>query len=104
MLLTNEHQRLDTVLTADAVEWCHHHSYRSVLACGTYQLNERTGEREGNVQLYRLESGENWCVCSRRFRIKELKYSLVSITHSSPELVGCQKCEEIHSGVLDMKW
>ena len=62
MLQTREYQRLDTVLTADTIEWCHHDGYRDVLACGTYQLSERTGEREGNVQLYQLRSRENWFV------------------------------------------
>lgn len=62
MLQIKEHQRVDTVLTADAVEWCRHDDYLEVLACGTYQLNQGTGEREGGVLLYRLDRGENWCV------------------------------------------
>ena len=47
-------QSLDTSLYADAVAW-----NGDVLACGTYQLQEDAGIRNGGVLLYRLNKTQN---------------------------------------------
>ena len=49
---------LDTELTADAVEWCPHEGAQELLACGTYQLVEGTGERVGKLHLLELLPAE----------------------------------------------
>ena len=43
-------QSVDTVHYADTVSW-----NGELLACGTYQLKEETGNRIGGVSLYRIE-------------------------------------------------
>ena len=58
--MIQQHQAVDTFLTADSVEWCRHDDYKDLLACGTYQLNTATRERVGNVQLYRLSHSQEW--------------------------------------------
>lgn len=42
---------VDTVLTADAVEWCPHAGLEQILACGTYQL-EDGGSRRGSLSMF----------------------------------------------------
>lgn len=44
--------KLDTILTADSVEWCPFEGFYNILACGTYQLDEKSGKRLGNLSLY----------------------------------------------------
>lgn len=61
-------QALDTEFTADSVEWCPLEGHRRLLACGTYQLQERPGgraekdldadrpqQRLGRLYLYRVQ-------------------------------------------------
>ena len=43
---------IDTVLTADSVEWSPCEDLHQVLASGTYQLDEKTGLRHGTLSLY----------------------------------------------------
>ena len=43
---------VDTVLTADTVEWCPRDNLHQVLAGGTYQLDEEAGVRRGQLSLY----------------------------------------------------
>lgn len=43
---------VDTVLTADTVEWCPRDGLHQVLAGGTYQLDEEAGVRRGALTLY----------------------------------------------------
>lgn len=49
--------KYDTELTADAVEWCPaaRPRARQLVAVGTYQLNQETGEKYGRVHLVRLQ-------------------------------------------------
>ena len=42
---------IDTVLTADSVEWCPHSGFEQILACGTYQL-EDGGSRRGSLSMF----------------------------------------------------
>lgn len=37
-------QKVDTILNADAVEWCPHVGHQEVLLCGTYKLLETPPE------------------------------------------------------------
>ncbi len=46
-------QSLDTGLCADAVAW-----NGELLACATYQLDEKVDKRRGGVLLYRLHKNE----------------------------------------------
>jgi hypothetical protein len=48
---------VDTLLTADSVEWCPVSGLQEILACGTYQLNQgETGStRLGSLQLFRWD-------------------------------------------------
>ena len=43
---------VDTLLTADSVEWCPCGDLQQVLASGTYQLDEKTGLRRGELAMY----------------------------------------------------
>ena len=43
---------VDTLLTADSVEWCPRGDLHQVLASGTYQLDEKTGLRRGGLAMY----------------------------------------------------
>ena len=55
-------QTLDTVLYADAVAW-----NQSLLACGTYQLQEEERVRKGGVLLYKLLKGTNDSTVDKRY-------------------------------------
>ena len=46
----------DTVLTADSVEWCPCKELYHILACGTYQLDEKAGKRHGTLSLYEWDN------------------------------------------------
>lgn len=68
-----------TEFSPDSVEWCHAESYRDILACGTYKLNEgdkTSCKRNGKIYLLRL--------------INEGKLELI------------QQIETL--AILDMKW
>lgn len=99
----NQLVAVDTVLTADSVEWCPVPGLEGVLACGTYQLNqhESSSTRLGSLLLFHWD-GNKWVglagcfadcilsckclICCRLARILEnitTKYSF---------------------GILDMKW
>lgn len=73
--------QLDTLLTADSVEWCPLNTSMQLLAVGTYQLDEASQRRHGSLSL--------------------VKYSpetshLTSLFRASTN--------KLHSGILDMKW
>ena len=53
----NIKDKKDTGLSADSVEW---YGGENILACGTYQLHEASGERKGAIQLYKLENNQEW--------------------------------------------
>lgn len=55
---------VDTVFTADTVEWCPVPGLEGVVACGTYQLNQHEGSstRLGSLLLF-LWDGSKWGVC-----------------------------------------
>ena len=59
--LTQLTPAVDTVLTADTVEWCPTPGLEEVLACGTYQLNEHENgnTRVGSLALF-LWDGKKW--------------------------------------------
>lgn len=42
----------DTVLSADSVEWCPTPGLQHLLACGTYQLNEKDKLRHGSLLVF----------------------------------------------------
>lgn len=46
--------KVDTLLTADSVEWCPAAGLEDILACGTYQLNqhENSSTRLGSLLLF----------------------------------------------------
>ncbi len=48
---------VDTVLTADSVEWCPSSELEDILACGTYQLNQEENLRVGSLTLYKWDDG-----------------------------------------------
>ena len=43
---TEHIQSVDTVYSADSVEWCPISNYHHVLACGTYQLEDKKDEEK----------------------------------------------------------
>ncbi|XP_053950187.1 diphthine methyltransferase isoform X1 [Anastrepha ludens] len=75
---------VDTEYSADSVEWCPHPHFQSYFACGTYQLEEISGDniamrvkRKGRVYIYKF--------CTSR-----------------KDLVEVYRLET--AAVLDMKW
>jgi len=48
--------KLDTDYHADSVEWCPSENLEQVLACGTYQLNEKKNVREGSLSIFNWEN------------------------------------------------
>ena len=69
----------NTKFTACSVESCDHPALGSLVALGTYQLNQDTGLREGQVELGLVRAGDN-------------------VTYESQNIL------DTGSGVLDMKW
>ena len=41
MMTTTTYQTIDTVYSADSVEWCPVEGFQDLLLCGTYQLEEK---------------------------------------------------------------
>ncbi len=56
-MCTHVLEEVDTLLTADAVEWCPAPGLEGVLACGTYQLNQQEGTRIGSLLLFNWDEG-----------------------------------------------
>lgn len=50
---------LDTLLTADSVEWCATPGLKDILGCGTYQLNKHDNTRLGSLMLFSWD-GNKW--------------------------------------------
>ena len=78
---------VDTLLTADSVEWCPTDTPIQVLAVGTYQLDETSGVRHGSLSLYSYSP-----TCSTTCTSSVLTDLLQDKT------IG------LHNGILDMKW
>lgn len=74
------HYSLQTEHTACSVEHCHHPQHGHLIAVGTYQLDQDTGHRHGQVILITLAISEDTVVCSQSLGL------------------------ETSCGVLDMKW
>ena len=88
---------VDTVLTADTVEWCPRDGLHQVLAAGTYQLDEETGVRRGALALY--EWNHSRYLVRMRKNDAEITIgscSLMQVLHS--------ETKKITNGILDMKW
>lgn len=87
-------QAVDTVHTADSVEWCPVEGFETILACGTYQLMD-TGIRQGSTSLFRWMQHENvWgIIVSNYVTTSNLLYSVKKI------FTG-----EFSDGILDSKW
>lgn len=86
------HQETTLAVNADSTEFCPLKSLQHVLAVGTYQLDEKTQTRSGNLYMYCLEQA--------------------SVNCSAPN-AGCDVIPEWQmqcvqtfpmSGILDMKW
>ncbi len=75
--------QIDTVLTADSVEWCPVSSTKQLLALGTYQLDEATRKRLGSLSLYQYSH---------------------EATGDSLSQVAQSHTDSLRSGILDMKW
>lgn len=73
--------KIDTVLTADSVEWCPLDSVQPILTLGTYQLDEGTRERRGSLGLYTYD------------------YKSISLKQTAQS-----ETEKLSTGILDMKW
>ena len=73
--------QIDTVLTADSVEWCPVDSVDQLLALGTYQLDETTRTRLGSLTLFSYNP---------------------QTTTLHP--VAQEKTNILKQGVLDIKW
>ena len=69
----------NTKLTACSVECCDHPALGRLVALGTYQLNQDTGLREGQVELGLVRASDN-------------------VSYESQHIL------DTGSGVLDMKW
>ncbi|XP_004535060.1 diphthine methyltransferase isoform X2 [Ceratitis capitata] len=61
MLKFNTLHSVDTEYSADSIEWCTHPRYQSYFVCGTYQLEEQSGDanatrtrRKGRIYLYKF--------------------------------------------------
>ncbi|EFN51390.1 hypothetical protein CHLNCDRAFT_141008 [Chlorella variabilis] len=50
-------ERRELPLPADVAEWCPHPAALRVLAAGTYQLDEASGQRRGGLHVFRLAGG-----------------------------------------------
>lgn len=91
---------VDTLLTADSVEWCPCDVLHQVLACGTYHLHEEAGLRRGSLSLYEWNHSRlvGWLLVYMAFAhlVMEFAYSLTQVLQ--PE------CKLISEGILDMKW
>ncbi len=75
---------IDTVFTADSVEWCPvRNSTGQLLALGTYQLDETTKTRLGSISLYQYSPNSS-------------NLSLTQVAHSQTAI--------LKSGILDIKW
>lgn len=72
---------VDTLLTADSVEWCPVDTPTQVLAVGTYQLDEISGVRHGSLSLY----------------------SYVPTSSVLNDLLQDTNID-LHNGILDMRW
>jgi hypothetical protein len=52
--LAHLHEQLEVELNADCAEFCPVPGSQSLLAVGTYQLDEHTRQRNGRLYLYRV--------------------------------------------------
>ena len=73
--------KVDTVFTADSVEWYPVHSAGQLLALGTYQLQEESRKRVGSLTLFSFIDYEP---CLKQ--------------------VAKDKTVPLKDGILDMKW
>ena len=94
---------VDTVLTADSVEWCPCGDLHQVLASGTYQLDEKAGLRRGALAMY--EWNHSTCRYGNNLGLLRMldidaqyffAFSLTRILEMESSVVS--------DGILDMKW
>ena len=90
---------VDTILTADSVEWCPFEALHQVLACGTYHLDEEAGLRRGALSLYEWNHSRLAALCmsfALAQLVMDIVYSLTQILQPESKLIS--------DGILDMKW
>ncbi|KAL4240914.1 Diphthine methyltransferase [Mactra antiquata] len=83
------HQTIDTLYSADSIEWCPIPGFEDIMLCGTYQLEESKDDaktdgspqvRVGRLYMYKLENQST----------------------STPKLKLCTSLDM--PGILDIKW
>lgn len=80
---------IDTVYSADSVEWCPHANYQDLFVCGTYQLEDTTQQEEGQSQFDTK--------CKRKGRIYLFRFKT-----SDESLTEVFQIET--NAILDQKW
>ena len=93
---------VDTLLTADSVEWCPCGDLQQVLASGTYQLNEKTGLRRGGLAMY--EWNHSTWVWSWVHFLSAHAWWPVMFLHCRLTKILEKESSKISDGILDMKW
>ncbi|CAG5125252.1 unnamed protein product, partial [Candidula unifasciata] len=108
-------QKVDTLLNADAAEWCPHPGLQNVLLCGTYKLLESTLSEHANTENPvtsslcnpGLEASEELLAetaqATAQVRVGGvITYKVLFSESGQPHLEECSTMSTC--GVLDIKW